>query len=60
VAARPVRYYTPPGRVRSVLRKVRATAGLAVIAVGLGFAVACSLGAIVWLVATAIHHAASS
>jgi hypothetical protein len=42
------------------LRISRATVGLTIIALGLGLALAATLGALVWVIADAIHHAASS
>jgi hypothetical protein len=47
-------------REHRILRGVRSVVVLAVIALALGVATAASLGLIVWLIATAIHHAASN
>jgi hypothetical protein len=47
-------------REHRILRGVRSGVALAVIALALGVAAAASLGVIVWLIATAIHHAASN
>ncbi len=47
-------------REHRILRGVRSGLVLAVIALALGVATAASLGVIVWLIATAIHHAASN
>jgi hypothetical protein len=52
--------YTRPTRVRRALTVTRSFFALAVIAAFLGVAMAASLGYLIWLVATAIHHAASS
>jgi hypothetical protein len=47
-------------REHRILRGVRSGVVLTVIALALGVATAASLGVIVWLIATAIHHAASN
>jgi hypothetical protein len=47
-------------RERRLLRGVRSGVVLTVIALALGVATAASLGVIVWLIAAAIHHAASN
>jgi hypothetical protein len=47
-------------REHRILRGVRSGVVLAVIALAFGVATAASLGVIVWLIATAIHHAASN
>ena len=47
-------------RERRLLRGVRSGVVLTLIALALGVATAASLGVIVWLIATAIHHAASN
>jgi hypothetical protein len=55
----------PPPRLRreSLARKVLriggASTGLIIIALGVGLGLAAALGGVVWLIATAIHHAAS-
>jgi hypothetical protein len=43
-----------------VLRMVGSTTGLVIIALAIGLAVAASLAAIVWVIASALHHAANS
>jgi hypothetical protein len=48
------------GREHRFLRGVRSVVVLTVIALALGVATAASLGVIIWLIATAIHHAASN
>jgi hypothetical protein len=47
-------------REHRVLRGIRSGLALTVIALALGVAAAAGLGLIVWLIATAIHHAAAS
>jgi hypothetical protein len=47
-------------REHRVLRGIRSGVVLTVIALALGVAVAAGLGVIVWLIATAIHHAAAN
>jgi hypothetical protein len=47
-------------REHRILRGLRSGVVLAIIALALGAAAAASLGVIVWLIATAIHHAASN
>lgn len=41
-------------------RKVGSTTALVVIALGLGLALAAGLGALIWAIADALHHAANS
>jgi hypothetical protein len=50
----------PETNFHRVFRVSRATIGLIVIALGLGLALAAGLGALVWVIATAVHHAAQS
>jgi hypothetical protein len=50
----------PSRREHRVLRGIRSGLALTVIALALGVAAAASLGLIVWLIATAIHHAAAN
>ncbi len=47
-------------REHRVLRGIRSGVALTIIALALGVAVAAGLGVIVWLIATAIHHAAAN
>ena len=47
-------------RPRPFFRVTRATAGLIIITAGLGVALAAALGAVIWLLAAAIHHAANA
>ena len=47
-------------REHRVLRGIRSGVALTVIALALGVAAAAALGLIVWLIATAIHHAAAN
>jgi hypothetical protein len=42
-----------------IFRICGASTGLIIISLGLGLALAASLGGLVWLIATAMHHAAS-
>ena len=49
-----------PSRVRRAFRMTSSSVGLLIIAAGLGLALAAALGALVWLIATAIHQAAVS
>lgn len=48
------------GSHHRVLRMVRSTSSLIVIALALGAALAAVLGSAVWLIATALHHASNS
>ncbi|MDA8045789.1 MAG: hypothetical protein M0Z30_11230 [Actinomycetota bacterium] len=41
------------------LRVVGSTTGLIVIALGIGLIVAASIGAIIWVISSALHHAAN-
>jgi hypothetical protein len=50
----------PTRREHRLLRGVRSGVALTVMALALGVAAAASLGVIVWLIATAIHHAANN
>jgi hypothetical protein len=50
----------PTRREHRLLRGVRSGLALTVMALALGVAAAASLGVIVWLIATAIHHAANN
>jgi hypothetical protein len=43
-----------------VLRAIRSTTGLIIIAGALGLALAASIGAVVWLIASALHHASTA
>jgi hypothetical protein len=47
-------------REHRVLRGIRSGVALTVIALALGVAAAAALGLVVWLIATAIHHAAAN
>ena len=47
------------GTEHRLLRKVRSTTSLLVIAAALGFALAVSLGALAWLIASTLHHAST-
>lgn len=52
-----------PYRERSehpVLRKIRSTTSLVVIAIVMGAVLAVVLGGTVWLIASALHHASSA
>ena len=55
VAPRP----RPTGR-RRLLRVIRSSTALVVIALSLGVAIAAGLAGVVWLIAAAIHHAAGN
>jgi hypothetical protein len=46
-------------RLRKLIRVLSASTGLIIISLGLGLALAAILGGTVWLIATAIHHAAN-
>ena len=48
------------GSEHRVLRMVRSTTSLIVIAAALGFALAVSLGALAWLIASTLHHASNA
>ncbi len=57
------RAWTPfagESRLRAVFRVVRSSVGLMIIALGLGLALAAGMGALVWAIATALHHASSA
>jgi hypothetical protein len=56
----PAHKASPTRREHRLLRGIRSGVALAVMALALGVAVAASLGVIVWLIATAIHHAANN
>jgi hypothetical protein len=47
-------------REHRVLRMIRSTTVLVVIALSLGAALAAALGGIIYLIATALHHASNS
>lgn len=49
-----------PSGGRRLLRVIRSSTALLVIALSLGVAVAAGLGGLVWLIAAAIHHAAGN
>lgn len=51
---------TRPSGGRRLLRVIRSSTALVVIALSLGVAVAAGLGGLVWLIAAAIHHAAGN
>lgn len=51
---------TSAWRDSRAFRSFRAVAGLATIAICLGVALAVALGSVVWVLAEAIHHAASN
>lgn len=42
-----------------VLRVVGSTTGLIIIAAGIGLVIAASVGALVWVIASALHHAST-
>lgn len=48
------------GREHRWFHKIGSTTALIVIALGLGLALAAGLGAIIWGIATALHHAANN
>lgn len=48
------------GGQHRVFRMVRSTTSLIIIAVALGTAMAATLGSVVWLIATALHHASTA
>lgn len=48
------------GAEHRILRKVRSTTSLIVIAAALGFGLAVSLGAVAWLIADMLHHASNA
>jgi hypothetical protein len=50
--------YPEPGEHRGA-RVVRSTSSLVIIALALGLAMAVILGAVVWLIATGLHHAST-
>ncbi len=47
------------GGQHRIVRMVRSTSTLVIIAVALGTALAAVLGSVVWLIATALHHASN-
>ncbi len=50
--------YRDEGQHR-IYRMVRSTSSLVIIALALGTALAAALGSVVWLIATALHHASN-
>ena len=44
---------------RRVLRVVGSTTGLIIIALGIGLAIAAAIGALAWVIASALHHAST-
>lgn len=49
-----------PRTEHRILRMIRSTSTLVIIALALGAALAAALGSVVWLIATALHHASSA
>ncbi len=47
------------GTQHRIFRMVRSTTTLVIIALALGTALAAALGSVVWLIATALHHASN-
>lgn len=47
------------GSQHRIFRMVRSTSTLVIIALALGTALAAALGSVVWLIATALHHAST-
>ncbi|HMC39747.1 MAG TPA: hypothetical protein VKI19_08805 [Acidimicrobiales bacterium] len=43
-----------------IFRMVRSTTTLIIIAAGLGLALAAGIGAVVWMIASALHHASTA
>jgi hypothetical protein len=43
-----------------IFRVVRSTTGLIIIAAAIGLALAATIGAVVWVIASALHHASTA
>ncbi len=48
------------GKQHPIFRMVRSTTSLVIIALALGTALAAALGSVVWVIATALHHASNA
>ena len=48
------------GSEHRVLRMARSTTSLVIIALAIGMALAVTLGGLVWLIASALHHASTA